>query len=405
MNMSRRSAFFVAVISLIFFSPSPLLAKVVSNWYQPHYMDKVDDANTRIQFLAPHFIPGNIYGYPAPSSSTFTLDRMTGSNLGLNIFFTETGVEEKPQGLLGLTSISTPYRRDSVTSIVFAAIDYFRISNISNSGLAPWCVIPVGGDESQNNILCVPSEDNAHQLVDALATLAVAYGQNLFTSPGMVLSPISEKYQRKHPEQSGCLVGQVDADGPATQAGIREGDNLRTVNGAPCGANTTIRDAILAATAKPQGGVVRVEILRKNIPMTLDLAFTHVAVDAAGLRKQIADLAQPTAASAPAAPSSGAASIRGSAGFHLGISVRALIDSDLPIVVLPKPQGVLITRVEKDSVADEMQMQVGDVILQLNGVAVDDAGVFGQSVRSGAAKDFSVWRKGKTLHLTIPQSM
>ena len=222
MIMPRHRALLAATFCLALFLPASASAKVTWYWYPPHYMATVDDATTRIQFLAPHFLPGNIYGFPAPSSSTFTLTNMSGSKLGLNVFFTETGVEDKPQGLLGLTSVSTPFKRESVTSIVYANIDYFRISNISNGGLAPWCVIPVGGDSSQNNILCVPSEDNAHQLVDALATLAVAYGKDVFTSAGMVLLPISDKYQHKHPEQSGCLVEQVDAQGPAAQAGIRE---------------------------------------------------------------------------------------------------------------------------------------------------------------------------------------
>ncbi len=404
-NMSRNRVLLAAAFYLALALPASASAKVTWYWYLPHYMATIDDATTRIQFLAPHFIPGNTIGYPAPSSDTYTLTNMSGNKLGLNVFFTVTGVDQKPQGLLGLTTISTPFKRDSVTSIVYANIDYFRISNISNGGLAPWCVIPVGGDSSQNNILCVPSEDNAHQLVDALATLAVAYGKDLVAPPGMVLTPMAEKYQHKHPEQSGCLVGQVDANGPAAQAGIREDDDLRTVNGAPCGANTAISDAILAATAKPQGGAVRVEILRKNSPMALDLAFPNVAVDAAGLRKQVADLAQSSTAPAPAAPSSGAAPARGNGGFHLGISVRALIDSDLPTVVLPKPQGVLITKVEKDSVANEMQMQVGDVVLQVNGADIADSDAFAQLVRSGAAKTFRIWRKGQSLDLSVPQSM
>ena len=139
--------------------------------------------------------------------------------------------------------------------------------------------------------------------------------------------------------------------------------------------------------------------------MTLDLAFPHVAVDAAALRKQIADLAQPSAAPASATSSSGVAQARGGGGFHLGISVRALVNSDLPIVVLPKPQGVLITKVEKDSVADEMQMQVGDVVLQVNGADIADSDAFAQLVRSGAAKTFHVWRKGQALDLVVPQSL
>jgi S1-C subfamily serine protease len=382
-----------------------LLAKVNTYWYQPHYMDKVDDANTRIQFLAPHFIPGNFYGNTASGSDTFTLDRMTGSNLGLNIFFTETGVENKPQGLLGLTSISTPYRKDSVTSIVFANIDFFIIRNNTSDSIAPWCVIPVGGDSSPNNILCVPSEENAHQLVDALATLAVAYGKDIFPYPGMEMSEISEKYQHKHPEQSGCLVGQVYVDGPAAQAGIREGDDLRTVNGTPCGANTAIKDTTLAATAKPQGGMVRVEILRKNSPLAIDLAFPHVEVPAAQLRQQVADLARRNAAPEAAVPSQGVAPAAPPSGVHFGFNIRPVNQDDVAALALTKAQGIVVVSVEKTSLAETMGILPDDVILAVNGAEIGNLPQFVQTVRGGAATSFRVWRKGKTLELAVPMSM
>lgn len=369
-------------------------------------MAQVKDASTRLQFLAPHFIPGNKYGIPVASSSTFTLNQVNQSNLGINFFFTETGVEEKSNGLLSLTTTKVPYKKDDVVSIVFADIMFFEIRNITNgNGPAPWCVVPYTKNGYQDNILCVPSEDVAHQVADALATLAEAYGTDLRTSFSTALRPITEKELRKHPEQAGCQVEEVDADGPAAEAGIKEGDIVHTVNGATC-TKEGMDAAVKEATPKPQGGMVHMEILRKGNALSVDLHFPHVEVDAAGLRKQIADLAQPATAPAPAAaPSSSAASARGSGSFHLGISVRTVIDSDLSTVVLPKAQGVIITRVEKDSLADEMQMQVGDVVLQVNGADFADSDAFAQLVRSGAAKSFRIWRKGQSQDLTVPQSM
>ena len=72
---------------------------------------------------------------------------------------------------------------------------------------------------------------------------------------------------------------------------------------------------------------------------------------------------------------------------------------------LPKPKGAVVTSVEKGGLADEMQMQVGDVIVEVNGSEIGDVDFLGQFVRSGSAKSFKVWRKGKSVELTVPQSM
>jgi S1-C subfamily serine protease len=85
--------------------------------------------------------------------------------------------------------------------------------------------------------------------------------------------------------------------------------------------------------------------------------------------------------------------------------VRALTDADVAAAGLPKAMGLLVTKVEKGSIAEDMDMQVGDVVLQANGADVGDVDAFGQLVRSGTVKSFRVWRKGQKLDLTVSQSM
>jgi S1-C subfamily serine protease len=64
-----------------------------------------------------------------------------------------------------------------------------------------------------------------------------------------------------------------------------------------------------------------------------------------------------------------------------------------------------VTGVEKGGLADQMQIQIEDVIVEVNGSEIGDVDFLGQFVRSGAAKSFRVWRKGQFLQLTVPQSM
>ena len=399
--MSRNSSLLAVAFCLVLLLPASSQAKVVTYWYQPHYMAKVEDASNRLQFLSAHFAPGNSWGYVTPSSTSFTLDKASENPLGLNLYFTESGVEDKSTGLFS-PPVKVPYKKQDVVSIVYSDIWFFGLRNITNeTGPAPWCVVPVGASPAEN-ILCVPTRENAEQVIDALATLAVANGNTLKVPFGMALKLRTEKELRKHPEETGCEVVGVDADGPASQAGVLEGDVLHAVNGAACTPDS-VRAGIAEASETPDGGVLRAEILRKGNSMQLDLRYPHVAVDAAALRQQIAELSEPNAAQPGAAASGGATPARG--GFHLGISVRPVADPDVAALGLPKAMGLLVTKVEKGSIAEDMDVQVGDVIVQANGADVGDVDAFGKLVRGGAVKSFKVWRKGQTLDLAVSQSM
>jgi serine protease Do len=214
----------------------------------------------------------------------------------------------------------------------------------------------------------------------------------------MSLGPMTDKEQKKHQGQTGCLIREVDADGPAEQAGVQENDVVHTVNGQAC-TQQAFGAAVFEVISKPQGGVVRAEILRKSGPVTVDLRFPHLEVPAAQLRQQVANPGQQNAAepsAAPAAPPS---------GVHFGIQVRPVIADDRSPLQLTKAQGLVVVGVENGGLADTMGILAGDVILQLNGADVSDMQQFVQTVRSGAAKTFRVWRKGQTVDLTVPMSM
>jgi hypothetical protein len=370
-----------------------LLARNI-HWYQPHYMARVDQAANRLQFLAPHFAPSGSY----TAATHYTLTNFTQNELGINLFFNESGVKDVPQGLLGLTSISTPYTLDSVASVAYANIVYFEITNTTSSP-TPWCVYPMG-KESGNGIICVSDEGTAHQVADALATLAVAYGNNLNMSFSMALGTMTDKEQRKHPGQIGCLVREVDADGPAEKAGVQENDVVHTVNGQAC-TQQVFGATVFEAITQPQGGVVRAEILRKSGPLTVDLRYPHLEAPAAQLRQQVANPGQQNAAEPSAAPAAPAPP----SGVHFGFNVRPVIQDDLAPLALTKAQGLVVVSVENGGLADTMGVLAGDVILQVNGADVGNMQQFIQTIRSGAATSFRVWRKGQTAELTVPQSL
>jgi len=154
---------------------------------------------------------------------------------------------------------------------------------------------------------------------------------------------------------------------------------------------------------KPEGGVVHVEILRKGNSMTFDLHYPNPDTEVAQLQQKSSGSARHPVGSIIQVP--GGSQAAPAPEFHLGIRVRAVTDSDATALGLPKPKGVVVTFVEKGSLGEEMQMQIGDVLLAVNGSEIGDVDFFTQFVHSGAAKSFRVWRKGQMLDLTIPQSM
>lgn len=94
-----------------------------------------------------------------------------------------------------------------------------------------------------------------------------------------------------------------------------------------------------------------------------------------------------------------------SPGVHFGFQVRPVIPNDIAHLALTKAQGIVVMSVEKGSLADITGFLSGDVILQVNGVDVDNMQHLSQLLHSGVVTTFIVRRKGKKLLLTVPQSM
>ena len=140
--------------------------------------------------------------------------------------------------------------------------------------------------------------------------------------------------------------------------------------------------------------------------MAFDVHYPNPDENVAALRQQSAApstrhpvgsvIQVPSDAGAPAAPSS---------PVRFGFQVRAVTDADVAALGLPKAKGAVVIGIEKGGLADATQLQVGDVIVEVNGTEIGDVDFLGQIVRSGAAKSFRVLRKGSSIELTVPQSM
>ncbi|MGA2085697.1 MAG: PDZ domain-containing protein [Terracidiphilus sp.] len=423
--MFRYGVIFTAVVCVVLALPALLLARDYTTWalynprwYQPHYLTSVDEASNRLQFISPHFAPVTAN---EELTTGYSLQRVDVNRLGVNLSFTKSSVTQDSQYYWSwwggyVAPVITSHTDDIVASIVYADVAYFELYHNGRGSYFPaiWCINPISRGASRGNAICVPSEADAHGLIDTLATLVVASEHSLDISPGMTVKPVPEKETRNHPELAGMQVKDMVWDSPPDVAGIKKGDILRSINGKPCAEEQAFTDLFNAAVReKPEGGIVHVEVLHKGNSRTVDLHYLNPDAEIALLRQQSAGSARHPVGSvvsvpevnqaAPSAPEVSQAAPP--PAFRLGVRVRAVTDSDVIAMGLLKPKGVVVTGVEKGGLAEEMQMQIGDVIVEVNGSEIGDVEFFTQFVRSGAAKSFRVWRKGQAVELTVPQSM
>ena len=143
----------------------------------------------------------------------------------------------------------------------------------------------------------------------------------------------------------GAMVDQPQADSPAAKAGVESGDVITAVNGAP------VKDAReLARTIgmMAPNTSVKLEILRKGEVRTLTVTLGQMPNE----RQAKAE----TGSTAPAVP-------------HLGLSVEPAND-----VAGSGGKGVVVTAIDPDGPAAQQGIATGDIILDVGGKTVANAG-------------------------------
>jgi len=188
-------------------------------------------------------------------------------------------------------------------------------------------------------------------------------------------------------EDAGVLIGQVMDDSPAKEAGLESGDIVTQVNDEKVGTPTELRDVIAGMNA---GDQVTIQFLRdgksKKAKVTLgaspDVDFPRFSMDRfphgiPGL-DHVRDLR-----------------IAGKHGF-LGVMTQDL-DGDLGNYFGAEDGGALVTEVVEDSPAEKLGLRAGDVIVEVAGDPVEDAGDLRRAVgrKDDEAEVEVVWLRDK----------
>jgi serine protease Do len=153
---------------------------------------------------------------------------------------------------------------------------------------------------------------------------------------------------------AGALVADVTAGGPAAKGGLQNGDLITGFDGKPVSDDRALKRSVANTTI---GKTVNVDILRKGRKQTIRIAIAKLPDVPTKPLPKAAAAAQPQSKSKVAQLGLTLVALDGNARsqFKLGGNIK----------------GVLIAEVSPDSPAAERSLKPGDVIVQVQGQAVN----------------------------------
>jgi len=152
---------------------------------------------------------------------------------------------------------------------------------------------------------------------------------------------------RMYGVKSGVTISEVVSGKPAEKAGLQAGDTITAVNGKSVKSGDELVSII--SSVKP-GNKVELTYIRNGLQKQASVAVE----DRAKLFPDRTEEAEDTSADAEPKPT------------KLGVTVRSLTQDQVERLGLANGKGVIVTDVKADSFADDIGLQPGMVIVQLN---------------------------------------
>jgi len=189
-------------------------------------------------------------------------------------------------------------------------------------------------------------------------------------------------------DHRGVLITEVDKDSPADKAGLQQGDVITEFDGKPV---DDTDDLTRFVQRSEPGSEVQVRIMRQGKAQTIKVTLGELRWRAPIY--PLWKLRQPFFSR-----------YRFFFAGRLGLMVQNLNPSLGEYFQRESGQGVLVIEVEEDSPAEEAGFQPGDVIIRIDGEAVEDTeDLFDilRETREGDKLTVEILRKGKTTKLTL----
>ena len=179
----------------------------------------------------------------------------------------------------------------------------------------------------------------------------------------------------KVPDTSGALVQQVVPQGPAAEAGLKQGDVVRTFNGNPV---KTSEDLVTWVGEQDPGTEVALEILRKGSPLTLTVKLAAPPLD---FNRSIQIIQGP---------------LRGLTFVELTDIWRNAL------AIPPKIGGVVVSDIAPGTPAAQAGLAKGDVLEEVNRKKVKSLGEI-STAAGETSKDvlLLVYRGGQAMYIVL----
>jgi len=193
------------------------------------------------------------------------------------------------------------------------------------------------------------------------------------------ISDLLKVYGAEH----GVFVDSVEPNGPADKAGMKPQDVITNIAGKNIDKGQDLIDTVADS---PVGSTLKVGIVRDKKPMTLNVIVgdrTKIFAEQYGGKKDDEPDAQAE-----------------SAKMKFGMSVQSIRPADRENLGYTGKGGVLVGSVETGSFADDIGLQKGDIIVELNRQAVnspDDIRKLQNGLKVGDSVAFHVMRQARGL--------
>jgi serine protease Do len=164
---------------------------------------------------------------------------------------------------------------------------------------------------------------------------------------------------------AGALVAQVLADAPAAKAGLKPGDVVMQLDGHQVNSSKSLQDAVEKLEV---GKAYDLQILRNGEKQTLSVTIEKMPAD-----EQLAQATQSDSSE--------------SSDDNLGLNVQELTSALRSKLNLPNVEGVVVSKVESGSPADNAGLKAGDVIEKVGNTKVATADEFKTAIENSKLED------------------
>lgn len=200
----------------------------------------------------------------------------------------------------------------------------------------------------------------------------------VFLNPGEVTEEMAKSFGRD--EAGGVLIAEVEKEGPADKAGIRSGDILTELNGAPIKDNTSFRNEVARILPNKKA---EIKLYRDGKPKTMTVTIGVFPDDKA---------------------SAGEAAESGDLTEKLGFQVQELTPDMARELGYESEGGVVVSDVDPASPAYEKGLRPGMLIIEVNRSEVKSLRDFDKAAGKGRARSLllRVRTRERTLFMNLP---